>query len=86
MRRDAAAAERELREGGLRDEPGWQFALGRFLVDEGRPEEARPYLAVAAAGGDDEAARLLAELDGEDPYDECVTATGPRQPRGPPLL
>jgi Flp pilus assembly protein TadD len=65
---DTAAAEREFREAALHDEPGWQFTLGRFLVDDGRPAEARPYIAAAAALGDDEAVTLLAEIDGEDPY------------------
>ena len=67
---DAASAEREFREAARHDELGWQFTLGRFLVDDGRPAEARPYVAAAAALGDDEAVRLLAEIDGEDPYDD----------------
>ena len=70
VRGDAAAAEREFREAGRHDEPGWQFALGRFLVDDGRAQEGRPYVAEAAALGDEEAATLLAEIDGEDPYDD----------------
>ena len=70
VRGDAVAAEREFREGALHDEPGWQFTLGRFLVDDGRPAEARPYIAEAAALGDDEAVTLLAGIDGEDPYDD----------------
>jgi Flp pilus assembly protein TadD len=70
VRGDPIAAERELQEAALRDEPGWQFALGRFLVDDGRPAEGRPFVAEAAALGDDEAATLLAEIDGEDPYDD----------------
>ncbi len=70
VRGDPAAAERELREAGRRDEPGWQLALGRFLVDEGRAAEARPYVAAAADRGDDEAVTLLAEIDGEDPFDD----------------
>ena len=70
VRGDAAAAEREFREAARHDEPGWQFTLGRFLVDDGRPAEARPYFAEAAALGDDEAVTLLAEIDGEDPYDD----------------
>jgi tetratricopeptide (TPR) repeat protein len=67
---DTVAAERELREAGRNDEPGWQFGLGRFLVDEGRASEARPYVAAAAALGDDDAVTLLAEIDGEDPFDD----------------
>jgi Flp pilus assembly protein TadD len=70
LRGDAAAAERELREAMRHQEPGWEFALGRFLVDDGRPAEARPYVAAAAASGDDEAVTLLAEIDGEDPFDD----------------
>jgi tetratricopeptide (TPR) repeat protein len=70
VRGDADAAERELREAGRHDEPGWQFALGRFLVDDGRAAEARPYVAAAAALGDGEAVTLLAEIDGEDPFDD----------------
>jgi Tfp pilus assembly protein PilF len=70
VRSDPEAAEREFREAGRHDEPGWEFALGRFLVDDGRSAEARPYVAAAAATGDEEAVRLLAEIDGEDPYDD----------------
>ncbi|MDT7579562.1 MAG: hypothetical protein QOK35_826 [Pseudonocardiales bacterium] len=70
VRADTAAAEREFREAARHDEPGWQFGLGRFLVDDGRADEARPYIAAAAALGDDEAVTLLAEIDGEDPYDD----------------
>jgi Tfp pilus assembly protein PilF len=70
VRGDADAAERELREAGRRAEPGWAFALGRFLVDVGRPGEARQYVALAAAQGDDDAVTLLAEIDGEDPFDD----------------
>jgi Flp pilus assembly protein TadD len=69
-RGDTVAAERELREAGRHDEPGWEFALGRFLVDDGRPAEARPYLARAAELGDGDAVTLLAEIDGEDPFDD----------------
>ena len=69
-RGDVAAAERELREAGRQGEPGWEFVLGRFLVDEGRAREARPYVAAAAARGDADATTLLAEIDGEDPYDD----------------
>ena len=70
VRGDAAAAEREFREAARHDEHGWQFTLGQFLVDDGRAAEARPYVAAAAALGDNEAVRLLAEIDGEDPYDD----------------
>src|SRR5215218_7248376 len=70
VRGDAAAAEREFQEAARHDEPGWQFTLGRFLVDDGRAAEGRPYVAAAAALGDVEAVTLLAEIDGEDPYDD----------------
>ena len=70
VRGDAAAAGRELWDAAARREPGSAFAFGQFLVDDGRPDEARTYLAMAAAEGDDDAARLLAELNGEDPDDE----------------
>jgi tetratricopeptide (TPR) repeat protein len=69
-RGDVAAAEREFREAGRHGESGWQYALGRFLVDDGRAAEARPYVAAAAALGDDDAVTLLAEIDGEDPFDD----------------
>ena len=70
VRGDAAAAERQFQEAARHDEPGWQFLLGRFLVDDGRAAEGRPYVAAAAALGDVEAVTLLAEIDGEDPYDD----------------
>ncbi len=70
VRGDAAAAGREPREAARHDGPGWQLALGRLLVDDGRAAQARPYVAAAAALGDDEAVTLLAEIDGEDPYDD----------------
>ena len=60
----------QFREAARHDEHGWQFTLGQFLVDDGRAAEARPYVAAAAALGDNEAVRLLAEIDGEDPYDD----------------
>ena len=70
VRGDPAAAEREFREAARHDEHGWQFTLGQSLVDDGRAAEARPYVAAVAALGDNEAVRLLAEIDGEDPYDD----------------
>jgi len=63
---DPAAAEQEFREAERIAEPGWAFALGRFLLDEGRVDEARPYLQIAADEGDDQALEALAELDGVD--------------------
>jgi tetratricopeptide (TPR) repeat protein len=65
-RGDVAAAEREFREAERIAEPGWAFALGRFLLDDGRVDEARPCLEIAAAEGDEQAIEALAELDGVD--------------------
>ena len=50
--------------------PGPAPGVPVVLVDDGRAQEARPYIAEAAALGDDEAVTLLAEIDGEDPYDD----------------
>lgn len=63
-RGDPAAAERELREAERLAEPGWAFALGRFLLDAGRVDEARPHLQIAVDEGDEQALEALAELDG----------------------
>ncbi len=70
VRGDPAGAEREFHEARRHREPGWAWTLGRFLVDEGRPDEAREYLEVAAGAGDRDAAVLLEELDGIDPTDD----------------
>jgi Tetratricopeptide repeat len=69
VRGDWANAERELREAERRAEPGWAYALGRFLLDDGRSDEARGYLQLAADAGDNSAAEALIELDG-DPTDD----------------
>jgi tetratricopeptide (TPR) repeat protein len=69
-RGDIEGAEREFREAERHAEPGWAYTLGRFLLDEGRPEEARPYLQVAVDSGDTAALEALIELDGEDPADD----------------
>jgi hypothetical protein len=61
---DAAAAEREFREAERITEPGWAFALGRFLLGEGKVDEARSYLQIAVDEGDEQAIAVLAELDG----------------------
>jgi tetratricopeptide (TPR) repeat protein len=63
---DPVAAEREFREAERIGEPGWAFALGRFLLDEGRVDEAREYLQIAVDEGDEEALAALADLDGVD--------------------
>jgi hypothetical protein len=69
-RQDVAGAEREYREAQRHAEPDWAYTLGRFLLDEGRGEEARGYLQVAVDEGDRAAVDALAELDGEDPTDD----------------
>ncbi|MHA6617353.1 tetratricopeptide repeat protein [Pseudonocardia sp. DLS-67] len=60
------AAERELREAERIAEPGWAFAYGRFLLDDGRLDEARRCLQTAVEEGDRDALAALAELDGLD--------------------
>jgi tetratricopeptide (TPR) repeat protein len=63
---EPAAAEREFRVAERIAEPGWAFALGRFLLDEDRVEEAREYLQIAVEEGDEQALAVLADLDGVD--------------------
>lgn len=70
VRGDRAGAERRFRQAEHRAEPGWAYTLGRFLLDDGRPEEAREYLQLAVDGGDRVAGQALAELDGEDLADD----------------
>lgn len=70
VRGDAEAAEDELRAAAAAREPGWAATLGRFLLADGRPEEAREYLVLAQDRGDDSVERDIAEADGEDPYDD----------------
>lgn len=70
LRGDAIGAEREFRAAERHNEPGWAWTLGRFLVDDGRGDEAREYLQVALDSGDRDAAELLEELDGADPADD----------------
>ena len=70
VRGDPEGAEREFLEARRHAEPGWAYTLGRFLLDEGRGEEARPVLQIAVDSGDQAAADALAELDGVDPNDE----------------
>ncbi len=67
---DASGAEEQFREAWRHNEPGWAYMLGRFLVDDGRPEEAREFLEAAAGWGDRMAADLLDEIDGVDPTDD----------------
>ena len=49
---DASGAEEQFRVAWRHNEPGWPYMLGRFLVDDGRPEEAREFLEAAAGWGD----------------------------------
>jgi tetratricopeptide (TPR) repeat protein len=67
---DAAGAERQFRLAWRHNEPGWPYTLGRFLIDDGRPEEAREFLEEAASWGDRDASDLLNEIDGVDPADD----------------
>ena len=67
---DAAGAEEQFRLAWRHNEPGWPYQLGRFLIDDGRGEEAREFLEVAAGWGDRDASDLLNELDGVDPADD----------------
>ena len=67
---DIAGAELEFREAQRHAEPGWASTLGNFLLDVGRPDEARWYLQQAADSGDAEAMTTLIELDGGDPSDD----------------
>ncbi len=69
-RGDVAGAEFEFREAERHLEPGWAYTMGRFLLDDGRPDEARPYLQAAVDEGDQVAQDELAALDGEDPADD----------------
>lgn len=70
VRGDPDAAEREFREAQRHAEPGSAYTMGRFLLDEGRGDEARGYLQFALDSGDRSAAEALAELDGADPADD----------------
>lgn len=67
---DAAGAEEQFRLAWRHNEPGWPYQLGRFLIDDGRGEEAREFLEAAASWGDRDASDLLNELDGVDPADD----------------
>jgi tetratricopeptide (TPR) repeat protein len=69
-RGDAAGAENEFREAQRHVEPGWAYTLGRFLLDEGRPNEARGFLQIAVDTGDRAALDAIIELDGDDPADD----------------
>ncbi|HZG90913.1 MAG TPA: hypothetical protein VEZ42_11940 [Pseudonocardia sp.] len=70
VRGDAVRAELEFREAQRHAEPGWAAIMGYFLVDAGRPDEARWYLQSAADSGDPDAMAVLIELDGGDPADD----------------
>lgn len=66
---DVDGAEQQFAEAVRHREPGWAYTMGRFLLDTGRPDEARGYLQQAIDSGDEEAAETLAALDG-DPTDD----------------
>jgi tetratricopeptide (TPR) repeat protein len=70
VRGDPARAEVEFRQAEQHAEPGWAYTLGRFLLDEGRADEARYYLQIAVDSGDTAAVAAMAELDGVDPTDD----------------
>jgi tetratricopeptide (TPR) repeat protein len=70
VRGDAARAEVQFRAAERHAEPGWAYTLGRFLLDEGRGDEARYYLQIAVDAGDTAAVAAMGELDGEDPSDD----------------
>jgi tetratricopeptide (TPR) repeat protein len=70
VRGDEAGAEAEFREAQRHSEPNWAATMGGFLVEAGRPDEARWYLQHAADSGDEDAVRVLIELDGGDPTDD----------------
>ena len=67
---DTDPAEDQFRLAWRHNEPGWPYQLGRFLIDDGRPEDAREFLEVAAGWGDRDASDLLNEIDGVDPADD----------------
>lgn len=69
-RGDVLGAQGEFFEARRHAEPGWAYTMGRFLLDVGRPDDAREFLQVAADTGDRVAAETLAELDGLDPADD----------------
>lgn len=58
-RGDHAGAEERLRRAHEVGEPGAAFHLGRFLFDQGRLDEAHPYVEEAAWRGDPDAVALL---------------------------
>jgi Tfp pilus assembly protein PilF len=64
-RDDLDAAEAELAAAEAEQEPGWALAYGLFLIDTGRPDEARGYLTHAAYWGSTGAVTALREMDGE---------------------
>ncbi len=67
---DPGRAEEQFRLAWRHNEPGWPYTLGRFLIDDGRPAEAREFLQAAAGWGDRDASELLDEIDGVDPADD----------------
>ncbi|MFC5140171.1 tetratricopeptide repeat protein [Actinomycetospora rhizophila] len=71
-RGDHEGAEEHLRRAHEVGEPGAAFHLGRFLFDQGRLDEAQPYVEEAAWRGDPDAVALLeAQYRGlVDEYDD----------------
>jgi tetratricopeptide (TPR) repeat protein len=67
---DGPGAEEQFREAWRHNEPGWAYTLGRFLVEDGRPDEAREFLEAATSWGDRDASDLLDEINGVDPADD----------------
>jgi tetratricopeptide (TPR) repeat protein len=67
---DAPGAEEQFRQACQHNEPGWPSTLGRFLVDDGRADEAVEFLEAAVGWGDRAAADLLDEINGVDPTDD----------------
>ena len=67
---DVDGAEREFRAAVWHNESGSSYALAQFLIDTGRPDEARSHLQVGIDHGDRNALQALAELDGEDLTDD----------------
>lgn len=65
-RGDVDGAERQFAQARRHEEPNWAAVTARFLLDEGRTDEAREYLRAAVDAGDGEAAQTLRNLD--DPW------------------
>ena len=62
-RGDVDGAERQFAHARHHSEPGWAATTARFLLDEGRTDEASEYLRAAVDAGDGDAAQTLRNLD-----------------------